>query len=146
MPHADPRLARLIELRSLRCPTCEYDLAGMDGSRCPECGVELTLRSFQHPVVRPGYGRCAAFLVVELFVTPIIGIIVVIGLSAASGSTGAWAVFATAGCLLFLAHLTYLGVAVFRERVLWDRPGRLRPLVLVSVALAMVMASAAILS
>ena len=32
---------RLLEARRRRCPACEYDLRGVTGDRCPECGGEL---------------------------------------------------------------------------------------------------------
>ncbi len=48
--HLDPAFERalrdVIYDRKLPCPHCRYDLRGLVGSRCPECGnnVELHLR------------------------------------------------------------------------------------------------------
>lgn len=36
-------LLRHISLEGGRCPVCRYDLAGLRGTSCPECGVALKL-------------------------------------------------------------------------------------------------------
>jgi uncharacterized paraquat-inducible protein A len=37
------RLDRSAAAGGIVCPTCGYNLTGLKGSRCPECGVEFTL-------------------------------------------------------------------------------------------------------
>jgi predicted amidophosphoribosyltransferase len=43
--HLDPKFERKLREvmfdRELHCPHCRYDLRGLVGSRCPECGREV---------------------------------------------------------------------------------------------------------
>lgn len=40
---ADERAARATGRSALTCPTCGYNLTGLQSTRCPECGTQFTL-------------------------------------------------------------------------------------------------------
>jgi hypothetical protein len=40
---ADERAARVSGASTLTCPTCGYNLTGLQSTRCPECGTQFTL-------------------------------------------------------------------------------------------------------
>ncbi|MEZ6234722.1 MAG: hypothetical protein R3B68_11085 [Phycisphaerales bacterium] len=44
MRETDPLVAAFLAERHVACPTCGYDLHGVGGARCPECGEGLWLR------------------------------------------------------------------------------------------------------
>jgi hypothetical protein len=40
-PAFDAELRRVIDERDAFCPRCRYDLSGIPGPRCPECGKNI---------------------------------------------------------------------------------------------------------
>lgn len=143
MPHDDPRVARLIELRSLHCPTCAYDLRGMQGSCCPECGVDLPLCAFQHPDVRPGQARRVLFVVgTTLSSLAFAGLLLASLVS--EGHFGNPSFMIACGLLLGL-HGTYAARAIFWARSIWDRPGVLWPLWMGSIFFGLLAGAALLL-
>ena len=42
-PAVDELLTRFLSDRDARCPLCSYNLRGLTGSHCPECGREIQL-------------------------------------------------------------------------------------------------------
>lgn len=74
-PDAPTLLRTYLADRSEPCPNCEYDLRGLTGDTCPECGLELVLR------VGLAEPRQAAFIT---------GLI---GLAASAGFSGLVAVY-----------------------------------------------------
>lgn len=43
------RLVGYLNGRDAPCPGCGYNLRGLKGTACPECGERLTLRGIKHP-------------------------------------------------------------------------------------------------
>lgn len=52
-PPIDPALVALLREHDLACPGCGYNLRGLTGKKCPECGLPVTapavLRLFNRP-------------------------------------------------------------------------------------------------
>lgn len=65
-----------------RCPNCDYDLHGLPGARCPECGMAVNLVALMQPrrsAFEPYGLRLALMAAVMLFAVPMgISIIAVV--------------------------------------------------------------------
>ncbi len=58
----DPNLAAYLSNVIQLCPVCSYELIGLHGSRCPECGsaIRITVGASPHPLISLSLAACWA--------------------------------------------------------------------------------------
>lgn len=123
MDEPRPELVRALEVfvaeRDVPCPGCGYNLRGLGGSVCPECGLEVRLGV---QLEEPAMGALMVTLAALFSVVGASGalLLAVLWVSAAYGDWAPWQVWVVPVLALFVAGPYSVWLASRRGRI-WFR-------------------------
>ncbi len=123
MPPDHEALAAWLQHHEECCPVCAYQLRGLTGLSCPECGASLTLGVIAPEVTHGGWILAMVAYALGLGFDGVVALITLVGLVASRpGFAGPWVL--NGSFMMAAAILAALLVRTARRRAHWLRRPR----------------------